>query len=90
MLRFGVTYYYNRIRDLITTDVTGTTYANIGRATTDGIESFIAYQPVKELTLRVDYTFTEASDDVPQQQLLRRPKHQGTFLATWQATRAWP
>ncbi len=47
MLRFGVTYYYNRIRDLITTDVTGTTYANIGRATTDGIESFIAYQPLK-------------------------------------------
>jgi len=88
-VRFGVTYFYNRIRDLITTDVTGTTYANIGRATTDGIESFIAYQPLKELTLRLDYTFTEASDDVAQQELLRRPKHKGTFNASWQATRAW-
>jgi vitamin B12 transporter len=89
VLRFGVTYYYNRIRDLITTDVTGTTWANVGRATTDGIESFIAYQPLSQLTLRVDYTYTEAEDDVAQQPLLRRPKHRGTFLATWQASAAW-
>jgi vitamin B12 transporter len=89
VLRFGATYYYNRIRDLITTDVTGTTWANVGRATTDGIESFIAYQPLRGLTLRVDYTYTEAEDDVAEQPLLRRPKHRGTFIATWQATAAW-
>jgi vitamin B12 transporter len=89
LLRFGATVYYNSIHDLITTDVTGTTYANIGRATTEGIESFIAYQPVRELTVRIDYTFTEATDDVLQQELLRRPKHKGTYLATWQATSAW-
>ena len=89
VLRVGVTYYYNRIRDLITTDVTGTTWANVGRATTDGIESFIAYQPLRELTLRVDYTYTQAEDDVLEQPLLRRPKHRGSFVATWQVTRAW-
>jgi vitamin B12 transporter len=89
VLRVGVTYYDNRIRDLITTDVTGTTWANVGRATTDGIESFIAYQPLKELTLRVDYTYTQAEDDVLEQPLLRRPKHRGSFVATWKATRAW-
>ena len=88
-VRFGVTYYHNRIHDLITTDVTGTTYANIGEATTEGIESFIAWQPTQELTLRVDYTYTEATDDVLQQELLRRPKNKGTLLAQWQATRAW-
>jgi vitamin B12 transporter len=85
----GVTYYHNYIHDLITTNVTGTSYANVGRATTDGIESFIAYQPVSVLTLRVDYTYTQAEDDVAQQELLRRPKHRGTFIATWQATTAW-
>jgi vitamin B12 transporter len=89
VLRVGVTWYYNRIRDLITTDVTGTTYANIGRATTEGIESFIVYTPLKALTLRLDYTFTEASDDVLRQELLRRPKHKANFDATWQATGAW-
>ena len=87
-LRVGATYYHNRIRDLITTDVTGTTWANVGRATTDGVESFIACQPVGQLTLRVDYTYTQATDDVLQQELLRRPRHKGTLNATWQATDA--
>jgi vitamin B12 transporter len=87
-LRVGATYYHNRIRDLITTDVTGTTWANVGRATTDGVESFIACQPVGPLTLRVDYTYTQATDDVLQQELLRRPRHKGTLNATWQATDA--
>jgi len=89
VVRFGVTYYHNRIHDLINTDVTGTTYANIGEATTEGIESFISWQPTQELVLRVDYTYTEATDDVLQQELLRRPKNKGTFLVQWQATRAW-
>jgi vitamin B12 transporter len=88
-VRLGVTYFHNRIHDLITSDVTGTTYANIGQATTEGIESFIAWQPTNQLSLRIDYTYTEATDDVLQQELLRRPKNKGTFLAQWQATRAW-
>jgi vitamin B12 transporter len=89
VLRVGVTLYYNRIDNLITTDVTGTTYANIGQVTTQGIESFIAYQPLQVLTLRADYTYTEANDDVLNQELLRRPKNKGTLNATWQATHAW-
>jgi len=67
----------------------GTTYGNIGRATTDGIESFIVWQRGKDLTLRLDYTYTEATDEVLQQELLRRPKHKGSLLAQWQATSAW-
>ena len=88
-VRFGVTYYYIRIRDLITTDTTGTTYANVGRATTDGIESFLSYQPFTRLTLRADYTYTEATDEVTHLELLRRPKHKADFDASWQATDAW-
>src|SRR5207253_10106349 len=86
--RPGATYYHHRIRDLITTDVTGTTWANVGRATTDGVESFIACQPARQLTLRLDYTYTEATDDVLQQELLRRPRHKGTLNADWQLTQA--
>ena len=87
-VRIGATWFYNRIRDLIATDVTGTTYANVGRASTDGVEVFVAYQPVKQLTLRLDYTYTEATDDLLHQELLRRPKHKGNLNATWQATDA--
>jgi len=87
-VRIGATWFYNRIRDLIATDVTGTTYANVGRASTDGAEGFVAYQPVKQLILRLDYTHTEATDDLLHQELLRRPKHKGNLNATWQATDA--
>ncbi len=86
--RAGVTWFHNRIRGLITTDVTATTYGNVGRATTDGIEGFLAYQPVKQLTLRLDYTYTQATDDVLHEELLRRPKHKGNLNATWQTTEA--
>jgi vitamin B12 transporter len=94
VVRLGVTYYYNRIDNLIAAvpDPSvpgGTTYGNIGRATTDGIESFLAWQPRKELTLRLDYTYTEATDEVLHEELLRRPKHKGSLLAQWQATAAW-
>jgi vitamin B12 transporter len=36
----------------------------------------------------VDYTFTEASDDILHQELVRRPKNKGTFNAEWHATDA--
>jgi vitamin B12 transporter len=81
--RLGVTYFHNRIRDLISTDLTGTTWANVGRATTDGVESFIAWQPARGLALRLDHTYTEASDDLAHQELLRRPKHKGTLNVSW-------
>ncbi len=88
VVRVGATWFYNRIRDLITTDVTGTTYANVGRASTAGVESFVAYQPVKQLSLRLDYTYTQATDDVLHEELLRRPKHKGNLDATWRASDA--
>ena len=86
--RLGATWFHNRIRDLITTDVTGTTWANVGRATTYGVESFIAWQPARQLVLRVDHTYTEASDDLAHQELLRRPKHKGTLNVSWRPREA--
>jgi vitamin B12 transporter len=92
-LRLGATYYYNRVRNLIVTapaaDGINISYANIGRAHTDGVESFVAYNPVKAVTLRADYTYTQATDDGSGQQLLRRPKHKASLNAAWQATSAF-
>ena len=83
---FGATYFRNNIRNLITDNADFTSYANIGRARTDGVESFVAYRPAKTLTLRLDYTFTEAVDQVLDEQLLRRPKHKVSLNANWHAT----
>jgi vitamin B12 transporter len=92
-VRAGVTYYYNRVRNLIVTapdaDGINITYANIGRAHTDGVESFVAYTPIKAVTLRADYTYTQAIDDGSGLQLLRRPKHKASLNAAWQATSAF-
>lgn len=87
--RVGATYFYNRIRSLIVTDETGTTYANIGRSHAEGVESFVAYAPDKALTIRLDYTFTQATDDGSNQELLRRPKHKASLSAAWQASQSW-
>jgi vitamin B12 transporter len=87
--RVGVTYFYNRMRNLITNNADFTSYANIGRAHSDGVESFAAYEPIKTLTLRVDYTYTQATDDVLNQELLRRPKHKASLNANWHATQAF-
>jgi vitamin B12 transporter len=81
----GVTYFHNRIRDLIATAASGITYGNVGRATTEGIESFVSYQPLQSLMIRADYTFTQATDDILNQELLRRPKHIASVDANWHA-----
>jgi len=75
--------------DLIDANVTDTSYANIGRAHTDGVESFVSYRPIKVLTLRADYTYTDATDDVLHQELLRRPRNKESLNAAWQATQAF-
>jgi vitamin B12 transporter len=85
-LSFGATYFRINIRNLIDDNADFTSYVNIGRARTDGIESFVSYQPLETLTLRLDYTYTEAVDEILNQDLLRRPKHKGSLNAQWQAT----
>ncbi len=85
-LQFGATYFHNNIRNLIDINAAGDSYANIGRARTDGVESFIAWQPLDALSLRADYTYTEAFDAQLHQELLRRPKHKVSLDARWQVT----
>ncbi|MGH6889601.1 MAG: TonB-dependent receptor plug domain-containing protein [Rhizomicrobium sp.] len=87
-VRFGATWYENDIKDLITDNATFTTYVNVGRAETDGVEAFARWQVAPTLSLRADYTYTEANDEILHLELLRRPKHKGTLNAEWQATDA--
>jgi vitamin B12 transporter len=85
-VELGSTYFHNDITDLIQS--TATTYENIGQATTYGAENFVAYRPWEPLTLRADYTYTMANDEITHTELLRRPKHKASLNAKWQATGA--
>jgi vitamin B12 transporter len=82
----GVTWFQNNIKNLI---VSGPAPAfqlgNIGRARTDGVESFIAWKAMDTLTLRADYTYTDALDAGTKLELLRRPRHKASLNADWQA-----
>jgi vitamin B12 transporter len=85
-VQFGATYFHNNIDNLITINETSTSFENIGRATTYGVESFAAYTPWEPLTLRADYTFLIAKNDITDQELLRRPKHKASLNAAWHIT----
>ena len=87
-VQFGATYFHNDIDDLIAINDTATTLINVGKATTYGVESFLSYKPWERLTLRGDYTFMIAKDDILDEPLLRRPKHKASLNAAWQATAA--
>jgi vitamin B12 transporter len=85
-VRFGATYFRNNIKNLIADSADFSTWANVGRAVTKGVESFVSYRPMPDLTLRLDYTYTEATDEILNQELLRRPKHKAALNTAWQAT----
>ena len=85
----GVTWFHNNIKNLIETDpVTFSTDVNIGRARTQGFETYLAWQPLETLKLRTDYTDTEAEDADLHEELVRRPKNKISGDARWQAMEA--
>ncbi len=84
--RVGVTWFHYAIHDLIDTNAAGDSYVNIGRAMTYGVESFAQVALGKGLTVRADYTYTFAWDDIDEEELLRRPKDKADVDATWQAS----
>jgi vitamin B12 transporter len=85
-LKVDVTYFRNDIHNLIDYNSTYTSLINVGRATTQGVETTIGWAATNRLDLSANYTYTQAHDDTNDQTLLRRPKHKANFDAHWQAT----
>ena len=84
----GATYFANKINNLIDINDTATSYVNIGLARTSGLESFISFTPWDRFSVRADYTYTIAKDEITQLDLLRRPRDKFSLSATLQATPA--
>ena len=62
---------------------------NINQAKTRGVETFATWTVGPQLTLRGDYTYTEAFDAPTNEPLKRRPKHKGSVTAVWTPTDQW-
>ena len=84
---FGATYFHNDITNLIVGTFDPVTFissfANVGQATTQGVEAFASGIVSNRLTLRADYTYTEARDDTTGLALLRRPTNKASLSAIW-------
>lgn len=60
--QFGATYFYNDITNLIEPNATFTSYINVGKAKTSGVEAFVSADITDRLRIRADYSYTEATD----------------------------
>jgi outer membrane receptor for ferrienterochelin and colicins len=84
--------FYNRVSDLIQTDMANFTlvngiatytYRNVARARTQGAETSLRWRATGALGLTAAYTYTDADDLDTGAQLTRRPRHMGRLGADW-------
>jgi len=80
-----VTYFDNRIRDLITTvfnsSYTAATSANVNRARSHGVEASLTLRPASWIEMVMSYTYTDARDASTGARLLRRPRNAASMNA---------
>ncbi|MDY6853657.1 MAG: TonB-dependent receptor [Thermodesulfobacteriota bacterium] len=67
----GAAYFQNDFEDLIEWN---NGYENLDKAKTKGVESFVEVSPQNDLSIRLNYTYTDSEDDEGDS-LLRRPLH---------------
>lgn len=84
----SVSYFWNDFKNLINFDDATSKYMNVGRARTSGVETAIKAVPVKELEVRVSYTFTATKDRDTGEELVRRARHKASVRADYALTDA--
>lgn len=88
-LNVGVTFYSTQISNLIETvyDTNfNSTSANIAQADIKGTELTFNWQPLKRLSLDLNYSYTDAYNNSSKQALVRRPKHSANLLIDFMAS----
>jgi vitamin B12 transporter len=82
----SVSYFRNNFTNLIDFDSAASKYFNTGRAGTSGVEAAVKIVPVKELEVRLSYTFTDTKDKDTGEELLRRARHKAAVRADYAVT----
>jgi vitamin B12 transporter len=86
-LRFEVTVFRLVFDDLIVFDFLTNSPQNINRAESEGIEAAFVVTPGWGLSARGSYTYMDARDLSRDDQLLRRPRHQGAVNVNYSPIR---
>jgi len=80
---FDITYFNNRVRDLIQIvygpGFTTSTSQNVSRARTQGVETSLTLRPTTWLETTTTWTWTESRDLTTNTALLRRPQNQASL-----------
>lgn len=79
----GVTYFNNDFDDLISFDPQTFIFENINEAESEGIETFVRFDPTESVSLRLQYTLTDTEDRATGDDLLRRARHRASAAATF-------
>ena len=78
--RASVSYFSNRIENLIVGDASTWIPYNVAQATTSGLETALSYNLVPSWAkLKMAYTLLETRDEATGLRLLRRPRHAARF-----------
>lgn len=85
-MRAGVTYYLNRITDLIVFTDNFATLENKDSVDTGGVEAYLQWDATERLSARLDYAHTRAQDRISGEELRRRPLNKATLELDYQAT----
>ncbi|MFW5997078.1 MAG: TonB-dependent receptor plug domain-containing protein [Lentisphaeria bacterium] len=80
---FGVTYFETDIDDYIDYDLVNGEYIQVEGIKSDGVESFIDYQPLDKLSLRLTHTYLDTENKDTGDKLVRRPRHKLTGDVTY-------
>jgi vitamin B12 transporter len=78
VVRVGLTYFRNDFENLIDYNY-WKGYVNIAEAMTRGVEVFILVEPLEDLTIVANYTYTQTRDKKTEKKLLRRPENKGSL-----------
>jgi vitamin B12 transporter len=87
-IQTGLTYFRSDFRNLIDYDA-ALGYINIGRARTQGVEAFTAFQPTAAFDMRLSYTHMTARDLDNGAALPRRPKDKASADLRWKPASSW-
>ncbi len=79
-LMAGVTYFDNTYDNMVGWDSATSSYKNVVKATSRGLELTGRYVGIAGTSLRAYYTFTDSKDHETDEQLLRRPRHSGGIV----------
>jgi vitamin B12 transporter len=77
---FSIILFHARYRDLIVFDNVTYTFANIGRARTQGAEISLTRNVGQSYYSSMNYTYLDTKQDDTGEELLRRPKHSGSIF----------